>query len=342
MDLKDKNILVTGGTGFLGSYILRTLCARGYSNIKGIRRSTSKMGLVGAVQNLIEWHEADLDDYDILDSLLENVDIIIHAAAIVSFVPEEESEMMRINVQATGQLVDLALKHNIEKFIYVSSVAALGRSKVDKLIDENEVWVDSKLNSKYAISKQYGEREVWRGYAEGLPIAVINPSFIIGAGYWKEGPSSIFNKIYNGLSYYPTGTNGVVDVRDVAHMIEVMLATNITGQRYIACADNVPHKDLFTKIANSLNKKPPYRKVTPLLGALAAWVEKVKSKVTGHRPIVTRETMTTSNLSFKYSNSKSIDELSFIYKSVDSSIHEICQSYLSSLSSQSDFGTLDL
>lgn len=342
MDLKAHKILITGGTGFLGSYIIRYLLQQGCTQLIATRRSTSQFNLLVGQEDQVQWVEADITDYKAMEPLIAETDIIIHAAAMVSFVDKDADALIRINAQATGQLVDLALRNGMPKFLFVSSVAALGRTDTGQLINEDTLWTDSKLNSKYAISKQWGEREVWRGHAEGLSMAIVNPSFIIGGGNWNEGPTHLYQKIDRGLSFYPTGTNGVVDVRDVATMIISMLENEIEGERLIACAKNMSHQSLFSSIAINMGKRPPHRAVTPLMGTLASYAEGIKSKITGNRPIVTRETITTANLEFKYDHTKSIRTLDFSYRDVDQTIAQICTCYQKSVGAGQSYGVLDL
>lgn len=342
MDFTSHRILVTGGTGFLGSYVIRYLLQAGCSRIVATKRKDSSFDLLAGNEEKAQWVEADIRDYKAMESAIADADIIIHIAAMVSFVHKDADALMQINAYATGQIVDLALRYETKKFIYVSSVAALGRSDISKAINEDAVWVDSKTNSKYAISKQWGEREVWRGLAEGMDVAILNPSFILGGGYWDEGPTSLYQKIYKGLSFYPTGSNGIVDVRDAAQLVLQLLQQDVVGERYIACAKSISHRDLFSSIAKYLNKKPPHRKVTPLMGTLAAMGEGVKAKLTGRRPIVTKETIATSSLHVMYDNSKSIDALGFTYRDPQATISEICTCYLASIQSGKNYGVLDL
>ena len=67
------------------------------------------------------------------------------------------------------------------------------------------------------MSKYFSEQEVWRASQEGVDVVISNPSIILGPGDWNKGSSQIFQKIYNGLKFYTTGSTGYVDVVDVAN-----------------------------------------------------------------------------------------------------------------------------
>ena len=127
----------------------------------------------------------------------------------------------------------MSLEFGVKKLIYVSSIAALGRTKERPRLDESSKWVQSKGNSQYAVSKYLGEQEVWRGQTEGLSTAIVNPSVILGSGYWNLGSARFFKQVDEGLKFSPVGSSGFVDVRDVARFMVLLLESDISGQRYI-------------------------------------------------------------------------------------------------------------
>ena len=177
-----KKIFVTGGTGFLGSYLLRYLIHKGYTDIRALKRSTSSMALLGDVAHLIEWIDGDILDVVSLQESMQEVQQVYHCAAIVSYESGQADLMHEVNVVGTANVVNLALEMQVEKLVHVSSIAALGRSGKSKLLDESAKWEQSKFNTQYAISKHRAEMEVWRGIAEGLNAAIVNPSVILGSG----------------------------------------------------------------------------------------------------------------------------------------------------------------
>ena len=219
-------ILVTGGTGLLGSHLLLEL-ARSGKNVRALKRKSSNISQVRKVflyyvQNAdellqnIEWFEGDLLDFGSIEDSLEGVKEIYHAGAVVSFYPSDHKSMLKVNIEGTANLVNLALEKAISKFCYVSSVSTLGRADNLGLTDEETYWKASNKNSQYAISKYGAEREVWRGIEEGLNAVIVNPSVILGPGDWKSGSPAFFSRIGKGLKFYTSGINGFVDVRDVS------------------------------------------------------------------------------------------------------------------------------
>ena len=116
-------------------------------------------------------------------------------------------------------MIDAAINCSVKKFIYLSSVAALGRTKEQLDISESNKWVNSKFNSNYAISKHLAELEVWRGFEEGLDGFILNPSIVLGKGNWNRSSSSLFKLIYNQKNRYPEGRINFVDLKDVRDIL---------------------------------------------------------------------------------------------------------------------------
>ncbi|RZM11521.1 MAG: SDR family NAD(P)-dependent oxidoreductase, partial [Pedobacter sp.] len=207
-------ILVTGGTGFLGSYIIKELIEKGYQ-VRALRRSSHLPSYIpAAIFDKVDWVEGDILDVVSLDEAMDGIDTVIHSAAIVSFSKKERSKMYQVNVNGTANVVNLALENNIKKLVHISSVAAIGRTADGQQVDETKKWEESKVNTHYARSKYKAEMEVWRGMGEGLEAVVLNPATIIGYGDWHSGSSAIFKNVYHEFPWYTGGLNGFVDVED--------------------------------------------------------------------------------------------------------------------------------
>jgi nucleoside-diphosphate-sugar epimerase len=228
--------LVTGGTGFLGAYIVKNLVDKGIE-VCAIRRS-SKMPFF-MPQNVLDkvtWMEGDVLDVVSLDEATENVDGVIHSAAIVSFHKQQRAQMYQVNVDGTANVINAAIDHNIKRLVHVSSVAALGRKGNAELVSEERQWEENKHNSHYAVSKHKAELEVWRGFAEGLEGVIINPSTILGFSNWHQSSGAIFRKGYGQFPWYTKGINGFVGVEDVAEAAVQLLRSSIHGKRFIVNA----------------------------------------------------------------------------------------------------------
>jgi dihydroflavonol-4-reductase len=272
--------------------------------------------------------EGDVLDIISLEEAMEGIDAIVHAAAIVSFSPDKKREMHEVNVEGTVNVVNIALEKNIRRLIHISSVAALGRSKSGETVTEEKEWNESKLNTDYAISKHQAEMEVWRGIAEGLEGAILNPTIVLGYGDWNNTSCEIFKTVHNEFPWYTTGVNGFVYVEDVAKAAVSLLESNINEERFIINGSNWNYQELFNTIADNFTKKRPHRKVTPLLANVALVIEKMKSLLTGKGSILSRETARIAQILTYYDNSKILNTLpGFSFTPLEEAIKESCGKY---------------
>ncbi len=332
-------VFVTGGTGFLGTHLIYHLLFEG-KHVMALKRETSNLDLFNRIFNFyqsspqqlkgtLKWVNGNMLHIDEMDELL-GMDIaeIYHAAALVSFQPQDRDEMMRSNINGTANLVNAALNKSIRKFCHVSSIAAIGRAENQKSIDESTVWKASRQNSNYAISKYGAEREVWRGIEEGLPAVIINPSVILGPGETHSGTGKMISVVLKGLKFYSEGCNGFVDVRDVAAIMKRLTESDISGERFIVSAENLTYHEIFSKIATETGQKPPLFKANRLMGQLAWQLSYLQGKLTGTKPLITRETAITAGNSYLYSNRKIREALNYNFLPINISIKDACRFYV--------------
>ncbi|MGC4037937.1 MAG: SDR family NAD(P)-dependent oxidoreductase [Chitinophagaceae bacterium] len=324
-----EKVFITGGTGFIGSYIIKELVQKGYS-VRALRRATSKLPfyIPEEIFNKVEWVDGDVLDVVSLDEAMNGVDCVIHSAAVISFFRSDKKEMYKINIEGTTNVVNTALEKNIRRFIHISSVAAIGRTPGGGHVQEERKWEDNKFNTAYAISKYRSELEVWRGIAEGLNAVILNPSTVLGYGDWNTSSCRIFKTVYDEFAWYPTGINGFVDVEDVAKVAVMFIDNGINEQRFIVNGDNWAFKKLFDVIADGFGKKHPYREATPFMGELAWRMERFKSFFTRKKPLLSKETAKVSYTKTYFDNQKILNALpGFSFRPLEESIQNACKKY---------------
>lgn len=326
-------ILVTGGTGLIGSYLLLDLTRSG-EKVRALKRPTSDLSHVRNIFNIyennhemlfnkIEWIEGDLLDILSLEEAMDDVEEVYHAAATVSFYRRDKWSMLRNNIEGTENVVNAALEKKIRKLCFVSSIAALGRPENhDTLIDENLFWKESKYNSNYAISKYGAEREIWRGIEEGLNAVIVNPSIVLGIANTSKSIYKLFETVHRGLRFYPPGVNGYVDVKDVTRAMITLMKSDIKNERFILNNVNVSYQELFTKIALLYGKKPPTIRTNKIMIDMAWRAEWLRSVLTGKAPVLTRETARTSGKKSLYSSDKIKSRLNFQYRDFEETLKE--------------------
>ncbi len=317
-------IAITGATGMLGSYILRKFIQEQVPVI-ALRRSTSKSDLVKDIPSVI-WREANLLDPISMMEALEGATTVIHVGALVSFDPRKKKEIMETNITGTRHVVDTCLALGIPRLIHISSVAALGRQKGFDEIDETSKWVAGSLNTHYGESKYLAELEVWRGYEEGISSVILNPSVILEGGS-DRSTSRIFEFVWRERKIYAEGLINYVDIRDVVELTWRMYLQRVEGERYIVNGGCVSIKDLLTRIALQFGKKAPSICVPQSWLPTIAYIEEVRSLISGKEPLISRQSIKSSYENFLYLNTKVSNHLNFSFKGLDESIAWCCQEF---------------
>jgi len=328
-------ILVTGGTGLLGSHLLYELL-KSNQEIKALKRPSSNIEEVKRVFNYypkgkalfekINWVDGDMLNYSDMLEAMEGVDQIYHCAAIVSFEPKMKIKMIASNTNGTANLVNAAIEKKIKKFLHVSSTSAIGKAPDGETANESMVWAEGKTNTGYSISKFRSEMEVWRGVEEGLNAVIVNPSIILGAGYWLRGSSSMFSTMDKGMKYYTHGTTGYVGVWDVVKAMTQLMESNISGERFLVTADNYSYKQIFDLIAEALNKPKPKVEATKLLAEIAWRGDKLKS-IFGGAHTFTKERVRASRNVRRFDNRKVKEALGIEFEPVEDVIKRVADFY---------------
>lgn len=334
-----KKVLVTGGTGFLGAYIIKELVNRGY-HVRALKRNLNNRNpdfIDAAVWQKTEWVEGDVLDVVSLEEAMQGMDAVIHSAAVVSFDKKHRAEMYQVNVEGTANVVNMAIETGISRFVHISSVAALGRTSDGQTVNEDKKWEENPNNTHYARSKYKAELEVWRGMAEGMNAVILNPSTILGYGNWFSGSSAIFRNVYNEFKWYSPGLNGFVDVEDVARAAVLIMETEITEKRFVVNGDNWPFKKLLHCMADNFGKKRASRESKSWMLGLAWRMEAVKSWFTGEKPLLTKETALVAHSRTIFDNSKLLEAIpGFQFKPLEVSIQQACAKYLANTELKSD------
>ncbi|MXV49424.1 NAD-dependent epimerase/dehydratase family protein [Pedobacter sp. HMF7647] len=316
-------VLVTGGTGFLGSELISQLLKKGYP-IRAIKRNTSQIPASLSEKN-IEWLDADILDYDSLALALDGIDKIYHCAAFISFDPSDKKKLVKINATGTANIVNACLEHGQVKLVHVSSIAAISDGKPGQLITENDYWEFNNSQNAYAISKYEAEMEVWRGIAEGLNAVIVNPSLIIGSAAGEKGSGQLFTTVRDGLKFYTDGSCGLVDVEDVASIMISLMESDVTSERFIVNSENLSYKELFSETARGFSMKPPPIEAKPWMLGLAWRFSKLTSLLSGKTLGLTKDTARSAFKHQNYSNAKIKSALpGFEFKPLSRSIKEIC------------------
>ncbi|TXE19403.1 NAD-dependent epimerase/dehydratase family protein [Psychroserpens burtonensis] len=333
-------ILVTGGTGLVGSHLLFKLVSND-SSVRAIYRRAHKLESVKKVfsyytddvetfYNKIEWVEANINDIPSLEAAFIDITHVYHCAAFISFEPNKYHELRKINIKGTANIVNLCISNTVKKLCYISSIAAIGNEpNEDTLVTEKTEWNPEADNSVYAITKYGAEIEVWRGTQEGVDAVIVNPGIILGPGFWNAGGSgSLFKQIYKGLKFYPKGTSGYVDVWNVVDCMTKLMNSSLKNERYILIAENLTFKIFQDKVAKALNVKSANKEASSLLLSVAWRLDWLSHKLFGKRRKLSKQMAKSISSKIVFDNSKLKKELHFSFTPIDDSITRVSKYYL--------------
>ena len=333
--------LVTGGSGIVGARIIFDLLAHG-RKVRAIYRNPEHIhGLdklfnhwqpgTGEWAQRIQWMEADILDTEALSLAMDGIEHAYHAAAVVSFHKRDYDTMHKINAEGTANVVNACLEADVKQLCFISSVAAIGRSKPGEVIDEEVMWKNSPLNSQYAISKYSGEREIWRGKEEGLNVCVVNPCIIVGPANTPRSSMQVFDRVWHGLRFYTSGSNGFVGVEDVSAACITLMEERVFGERFILCSDNLSYREFFTKIAVALDREPPGKLISASMLKWAWRAESFAEWLRLRKAILTRESVRSAVNNVSYRGGKIEEKTAFRYRSLDEAIRQTAHYYKTEL-----------
>jgi len=304
-----KNILITGGTGFIGSNLAAVLVHQGYS-VRILRRASSDLFNVKTLP--VEHYIGDVRDSESLRQAIRGCDTVFHTAAMVSFWRPFRALQQEINVTGTRNVVEACLGERVERLVYTSSIAAIGHPTNGELANEATPFNWQNLDNGYKNSKHLAEKEVEKGLSQGLDAVMVNPALVIGPGDIHFNGGKIIKSVakHQALFYIKGGAN-IVFVDDVVRGHIAAALRGRKGEKYILGGDNLTHKEIFQVTAEIVGGiVPRIRMPVPLL-RLAARSFDVAGRILGRELLITSEMISGAGLRNWYSSEKAQRELGY-------------------------------
>lgn len=330
-------ILVTGGTGLVGSHLLYFLLKEN-DTVRAIHRKSSNINSVKKVFSYytetseelfkrIDWVEADIIDVPALTEAFKGITHVYHAAAYISFNPKHYRKLKKANIEGTANVVNLSLLHKVKKLCYVSSIATLGKTDDGTLITEETHWIPEENNNVYSITKYGAEMEVWRGTQEGLDAVIVNPGVIFGSGYWNSGSGVIVKMADKQIPFYTSGGVGMVDVQDVVSIMIQLMKSNIVNQKYILVGKNIYHRELLSELAVLLHKKPPRKSIAKWKLVVFSNLDWFFNKIFRTKRKLLRPTVDSLYKTSFYDASKITTDLNFQFTPYRETLRRVAENY---------------
>ncbi|SJZ82847.1 dihydroflavonol-4-reductase [Enhydrobacter aerosaccus] len=304
-------VLVTGGSGFLGSSVVRALIARGM-RVRALARPTSPRGNFSGLE--CEVVTGDLTDRESLKTALHDVRYLFHVAADYRLWARDPAVILRANVEGTRNLMEEALRAGVERIVYTSSVATLRLAGAVGPVDETAVMSVEDAIGTYKRSKTMAERVVEELILrDKLPAIIVNPTTPIGPRDIRPTPTGrILLDAAQGKipAFVDTGLN-FAHVDDIAEGHLLAFERGRIGERYILGGQNLSLRELLGVVATLTGRRPPRIKLPrgPLF-PLAFGAEAV-ARLTGKEPLLTVDALRMSRYHMFFTSAKAERELGY-------------------------------
>jgi dihydroflavonol-4-reductase len=255
-------VLVTGASGFLGSWVVRALLDAGDSP-RVVVRPTSNLEMIAGLP--IEKREGDVLDRRSIERAARGVDAVIHVAGLVSLRRRDRSDLMRVNIEGTRNVLAVAAERGV-RAVHTSSIAAIGFTDSPALRDE-KCWLSPEMGAQYpySASKLGSELVALELNQLGADIVIVNPGLLLGPGDLHLSSTRFVHHFLQGQSpFCPLGGTSLADVRNAAAAYPVALRRARAGERYILAGANHAYRDIFASLAVASGRHPAWPLPTPI------------------------------------------------------------------------------
>ncbi|MEP6703677.1 MAG: NAD-dependent epimerase/dehydratase family protein, partial [Acidobacteriota bacterium] len=256
----EKKILITGGTGFLGTHIVRQLLDAGEKNLRVMASSVPEWMTDAGVEPTI----GSVTNRDDVTAALKNVSAIFHLAGKVSRNNEDAVAMNKIHVEGTRILCEAAKETGVQSMLLASSSGTIAVSDDEQVVDETfpqPVEIFSRW--AYYASKYYQERAALENFdGDGRRLVILNPSLLLGPGDERlSSTKPVLDFLAHKIPYTPSGGLNFVDARDAASAFISALEKGRHQEKYLLGAANMTFPQFFGRLERLSGVSAPMLKV---------------------------------------------------------------------------------
>jgi len=315
----DRRALVTGGTGFVGRRLMRRLLDDGWT-VRALVLEAERPRLPNHPN--LEPVIGDVTREESLRGTMADVDVVFHLAALVESWVRDPVDFYRVNVAGTDHMIDEALRSNVSRFVFTSSISGIGVTPGVVIREDSP---PGKVFGAYEASKAEAERHLASACDQrGLPAITLIPGVILGPGDTRNTGKFLLAFIkgeFPGM-FAEESMLPVVDVEDTARAHLLAAERGRIGERYIICGENRTWGDLI-RVASAISGTPmPSRHIGGRALWLASRTGEVWSRMTRAPPRLPAWLADFLLTGAMMDNAKSIRELGMTYRPIDESIRE--------------------
>ena len=302
-------VLVTGGTGFIGSRLVAALIERGDA-VRVLRRDGSS--LLGLQDLPVEHLIGDILDPASVARATQGRDMVFHVAAISSYWRAGRQQVYRVNVEGTRIVIEACLRAEVGRVVVTSSVAAIGIPSDGKPAKEETPFDAVSASFAYADSKHRAEGEVDRAVKQGLAAVIVNPAVVIGAGdHYMVSSSMVLEFARHALPAVPPGGMCVADIDAVVQGHLAAAERGRVGERYILGGENLSYRQITATMAAICGRPAPSRTMPRwLLPPIATGID-IYNRVSRQPPVVSGEQVRLSAYEAYFDSTKAVQELGY-------------------------------
>lgn len=301
---------VTGATGHIGNNLVRSLTAQGW-RVQCLVMPGDDLGALTGLPVTI--YRGDVRDRAALAKLCAGVDVCFHLASLVTIIPGNVSLLEEINVGGARCVAESCLAAGIRRLVHTSSIHALAEPPPGTAINEEQPFDPGAIATAYGRSKARGTLEVLAVARRGLDAVVVCPTGAIGPHDYR--PSSLGQLILDysrrGLPAYVDGAYDFVDVRDVAEGMVAASGRGRPGRTYILSGQRLTVREIFTCLEELTGLAAPRLKVPSWCAYPAAAALTAYGRLTGSRPLLTADTVSTLSSNSHISCARARRELGY-------------------------------
>ena len=307
--MAEQKTLVTGGSGFLGSHLVRALAERG-DDLRLLARRTSNLDHLTEID--FERVTGDITDRRAVKRATDGVDRVFHVAGRTSLRRRDRAAVFAANLRGARNVFEAALDAGVSRVVHTSTVGAIGVASPRKTADEASPFEIGHLGLAYVNSKHEAELEAFRLAAGGLPVVIVNPTFVLG----PEDPTG--TSMRRQIPAYVDGGLNIVDVRDVATGHLLADEKGKVGERYILGGRNFTLDRLFADLSRISGVEPPPIKLPARAVLVAAEAARAARLPVG----VDAEEVRSAAMWWTYRNKKARQELGFAPRPHEETLEE--------------------
>ncbi len=325
---------VTGATGFLG-YALALALVEDGRHVRALTRSGSLPGELG--ERGVEPVKGDLSAQVALREAMKGTRWAFHVAADVNMWRHRWADSVKSNVDGTRNIAEASLAAGVERLVYTSSAATIGKGPArgattePVTVDETTTYDLGHHQMVYPHTKWLGERAVHDAIVRGLDAVITHPTVILGPWDWKGNLLPMFTTALGRIPLpVPGGYRTVCDVRDVARAHVTAAERGGRGEHYILGGESLTVKQLFSSIGRAVGGAREYVEVPDALISTLGRAMDALSDFTDRRPLLSHEMAIQSTFRVRLSSAKARRELGYESRDLDSSLADAVAWYRSS------------